>query len=370
MDGVQALRQRYEARFDPPADPARKVGVITPAAPIELILAAGLQPYRLFGNPGQAPDLGDKYMEPEIDGEVRSVFDQMLRGAYTDLPLILLPRSSEQHLQMHYYVAEVRKWESGVQIPPVQIVDVMQTDYWSTGRYVRARFSELAGVLGQLGHEITEERLRAAITGVNAMRMALQGLNVKRRAGRILGSDMFRLTALFGALPVEEFLQLAGALADHDAGAGDRPKVMLSGAMPDDPGLYELIEAKGAHVVAEDHVGGERLYAHLVDEAADPMEALTEHYQLHVPGVRQYPQARQDARFYATCQAAGAEFDLCMLEEGDDTLGWDWPHRRDHLAGMGIVSHLLAGQNYFAPDRAEQAVAIAALLAARQEVPA
>jgi hypothetical protein len=145
---------------------------------------------------------------------------------------------------------------------------------------------------------------------------------------------------------------------------------MLSGVMPDDPGLYEMIEAKGAHVVAEDHVGGERLYAHLVDEGADPMDALADHYQLYEPGVRQYPQARQDARFYATCQAAGVDFDLCMLEEGDDTLGWDWPHRRDHLAGMGVVSHLMAGQSYFAPDRAAQAAAIAALLASKQEVPA
>jgi len=362
MDATARLHAAYDARFDIPDDTSRTIGCISAVAPIELILAAGLIPFRLHGRPSQMPTNGDTYMEEEVDGEVRSVFDTLLRGTCADLPLVLLPRISEQHLQLHYYVGEVRKWEPKAQIPPVQIVDVMQTPNWSTGRYIRERLDELARDLGQIGTPVTEASLKDAITKTNAMRRALQDLNALRRDGHLPGSDLLRMTNLMGTLPPDDFLALAADLKAEAGPARTAPRVMLSGASLDDPGLYELIESKGALVAADDHVTGERLYAHLVDETADPLDALTEHYQLHAPGLRQFPQSKQDARFFATCKDAAIDADLCVLEDCDDTLGWDWPKRRDALAAMNIHSTLLTGQNYFAPDRAAQSAAIDDLL--------
>ena len=338
MAARERLHAIYDDRHAPTHEAGRGVGCVTQAVPIELILAAGLRPVRLFGDPSRPPALGDRYMEEEADGEVRSIFDRLLAGDFARLPLALLPRVSEQHLQLHYYVAEVRKWEPEARIPPVEIVDIMQTAYWSTGRYVRARLDELVQRLGRIGTPITGESLRASIAVVNRMRAALQALNDKRRQQRLRGSDMLRITALFGALAPDAFLELAGALLDEASPATHGPRIMLSGSLQDEPGLYELIEARGASVVADDHVAGERLYAHLVDESQDPMDALTDHYQLHAPGLRQFPQRPQDDRFVATCLAARVDADLCVLEDGDDTLGWDWPGRRDRLAAHGIPS--------------------------------
>ena len=138
---------------------------------------------------------------------------------------------------------------------------------------------------------------------------------------------------------------------------------MLSGSAQDDPGIYEVIESLGALVVADDHVAGERIFAHLIDEGLDPLDAITEHYQLHFPGVRQFPQKPQDDRFVSTCLEAGIDADLCVLEAGDDTLGWDWPRRRDRLGSHGIRSHILADQDFFRPDRVAQATAVKTFLA-------
>ncbi len=366
MRGLDTLRATYAGRHDliPPGTP---IGCITQAVPLELILAAGLTPHRIFGDPATPPGPGDRYMEEEIDGEVRSVFDQLLRGRYGDLPLILLPRVSEQHLQLHYYIAEVRNWEPRARIPPVQLIDVMQTAYWSTGRYVRDRMAELAATLGGLGRPVTEPALRQAIAATNAMRRALTEVNTLRRAGQIAGGDVFRLTALFGAMPVDAFLDLARQVANDARPPVAGPRLMLSGMAQDDPSLYDLIEDAGAHVAADDHVAGERVFARLIDETLQPIEAIAEHYHLHAPGVRQFPQKRQDDRFLATCRAAGVAGDLCVLEQGDDTLGWDWPRRRDRLRAMDIPSHLVTGQDYFRPDPASRRAAVDALLSAIRE---
>lgn len=369
VDALTRLHRLFDARHDLPDDLTGTIGCITAAVPIELIWAAGLRPQRLYGDPSQTPQIGDRYMETDIDGEVRSLFDQAVTGRFAGLPLILLPRVSEQHLQLYYYLGEARNWEADADIPPLRIVDVMQTDYWSTGRYVRDRMVELADILGGLGTPIGKDDLHAAIVHKNRMRTALQQLNALRRAGQFKGSDMFRMTALFGVMGCDDYLALAKDLVAmaRQIPASTGPRIMLSGVMQDDPALYELIEATGAHVVADDHVTGERIFAHLIEEDVDPYDAITEHYQLHAPGLRQYPQKRQDDRFYATCQAAQVDADLCVLEDGDDTLGWDWPHRRDYLKKMGIVSHLLTGQNYFAPDRAAQTQAVQAVLNALRE---
>lgn len=361
MTALETLHTLFDARHELPSDLSRSVGCVTPVAPLELVLAAGLTPRRLHGNPSRLPERGDTYMEEEIDGEVRSLFDTFLRGAFAGFPLLLMPRGSEQYLQLYYYLGEVVKWEE-VALPPVRIVDVMQTPNWMTGRYVRERLVEIAAELGDLGTPITDAALRDAIGQVNAMRRALQEVNALRRDGRVKGSDMLRLTALFGTVPVAEFLSLATDLVAEAGPATTGPRIMLSGVAQDDASLYESLEAAGAVVVADDHVHGERVFATLVNDTADPYDALTEHYQLCAPGLRQTPQKRQDARFIETCRAARIDGDLCVLEDCDDTLGWDWPKRRQALAGRGVPSVLLTGDNYFQPDAAARDTAIRSLL--------
>lgn len=360
-DPIAELHSAYDDRLTLPGNLSDVIGYLTPSAPIELIFAAGLRPWRLHGRPDRPPSLGDRYMEEVVDGTVRSLFDQFLSGDFAGLPLVLMSRASEPYLQLTYYLDEALHW-GDYDLPPRHLVDVMQTPNWHTGRYVKSRLQELGEVLGQFGTPISDVSLATAIQEVNAMRRALQRVNALRRAGRIAGSDLFRAVSLFGSLPPERFIALMDRLSETASDPMHGPRIMLSGAAQDDPALYQLIEAAGGVVAADDHVHGERVFATLVDETADPWDALSEYYQLHAPGVRQHPQAAQDARFIATCDAAQIDGDLCVLEDCDDTLGWDWPARRDLLAARGVPSHLMTGDHYFTPNTDARAAAIRDLL--------
>ncbi|SPF78126.1 2-hydroxyacyl-CoA dehydratase family protein [Pseudoprimorskyibacter insulae] len=364
MTALADLHARYAARH---CCRAGGVGLITPIAPIELVLAAGLRPVRLYGQTDRMPTLADRYMEAEMDGEVRSLFDQFLQGRFAGLDLALLPHASEQHLHLKYYLDEAQRWEPELDMPPVALVDLLQTPAWATSRYDRDRIDNLAQRLGTLGQPITAQGLAQAIAQVNAMRLALRRVVALRSAGRITAADAHRFAALFGAVSASDYADLAGRLADQSIVQTAGLRVVLSGSMRDDTRVYQALDDAGAVLAVDDHVAADRLGGPLVEPETDPFEAVTEYYQLHAPSVRQTPQRPLDEAFVQRCQDAGAQVHICVLEDVDDTLGWDWPRRRDLLQAAGIPSVLLTGRGYFDPDDGALKATIAQAIALAQE---
>jgi benzoyl-CoA reductase/2-hydroxyglutaryl-CoA dehydratase subunit BcrC/BadD/HgdB len=140
-------------------------------------------------------------------------------------------------------------------------------------------------------------------------------------------------------------------------------RVMVKGAPHDNAGFYELVESLGAVIVADDHTAGERTIERLADESIEPLAALAQHYHLHTPSIRSFPQAAQDQRFIDIVEAAKVQAVIFFHDEFDDTLGWDYPEQKRLLDQRGIASVFLQQQSYRAPDRAAQRAAIEDLLA-------
>ena len=123
MNALDTLRQAYRDREQAARAArdggARVVGYFSNNVPEELILAAGLFPVRLTGDPADTTELGDRYMEEFCDGAIRSIFDRMLRGHFNFADLIIIPRTSESYLQLYYYLLEVRNWERERPFPEI-----------------------------------------------------------------------------------------------------------------------------------------------------------------------------------------------------------------------------------------------------------
>jgi benzoyl-CoA reductase/2-hydroxyglutaryl-CoA dehydratase subunit BcrC/BadD/HgdB len=365
---IEALRRAYEQRTEP-AKAAGKpvVAYLGNAVPVELIVAAGCFPMQMSGDPAQDVPLAEHYLDDDFDGDLCSVYQRIVSGYYNFADLIVLPRSSNGYLYLYYFLLETRRLRDQP-FPEVVLFDVLHTPYWSTGQYVYQRVLDLKAKLEQLsGHAIGDEALRAAIVTVNRTRTALQAVNALRRQEppRLSGSDVLRAIGaaqFIGPASAEELCLALLAQADS-LPALQGVRVMVKGAPHDNAGFYELVESLGAVIVADDHTAGERTIERLADESIEPLAALAQHYHLHTPSIRSFPQAAQDQRFIDIVEAAKVQAVIFFHDEFDDTLGWDYPEQKRLLDQRGIASVFLQQQSYRAPDRAAQRAAIEDLLA-------
>lgn len=330
------------------------VAYLGSSVPVELIRAGGAFAVQLAGDPALDTPLSDMYLDPEFDGEIRSLFDQIGSGACNVADLIVIPRSSNGLLYLYYSLLELRRLEPRRAFPDLLLYDVLNTPNWSTGRYVLGRTRALHERLGGSG-----ARLRTAVEEHNALRGALQALDARRRAGRLSGSTWWSALRASRVLAPQDWFDAVGTLGQEEA---PRTRLMLKGFGQDTPELFLLAESLGANVVADDYPGGTRSVLTLVDEAADPLVALAEHYQLHVPTLRSYPQAREDAAWLALLDQSAAQAVVFYHEEFDDTLGWDYPAQKALLEARGLPQLLLGRQSYRAPDRAARRAALSQLI--------
>ncbi|MGH6981055.1 MAG: 2-hydroxyacyl-CoA dehydratase, partial [Stellaceae bacterium] len=287
MQGLEKLRAVYRDREQAAravrAAGGKVVGYFSHNVPVELIAASGLFPVCLTGEPRAATDIGDRYMEEFHDGNIRSIFDRMLRGHYNFADLIVIPRTSESYLQLYYYLLEARKWEPQRRFPELYLFDLLQAPNWTVGRYDRGRLDDLRRHLDRVAEStMTDAAIRAAIAAMNESRVLLDEANRLRRRdpAALSGSDMLRIVGAAGFIAGAEHSDCLRAILSDAESLAPLPgkRVMIKGSPQEDDGFYALVESCGVVIAADDHVTGERAFEHRVAEDGDPMEALTDHY--------------------------------------------------------------------------------------------
>lgn len=370
-EALAALRRAYDDRL---AEARRRkaagrtlVGYFLNSVPTELIIAAGLDPIRLVGNPARRSSVADRYMEEFMDGEVRSIFGSLLDGDFAFLDLAIIPRSSEVYLQLYFFLLEMRRWEPEASIPALHLFDLLQSPHWQTARYDLGRVRILSQRLVEAGgRAVKNADLMSAIGTANRLRSLLQVASIlwQGDSPALDGVDALKVIGAASVLsPDAAIATLEALVADPPPPMPDRgPRLMLKGSPQSDPHATALIEAAGGSVVAHDHVAGDTTYRALVDAEGDPWEALASHYQRAIPGPRVHPQSEQDAHFIALAEAAKVDGVIFFHDEWDDTLGWEYPDQKALLDARGIPSLFLKRQPYFDPPVEEQLAAVAAFV--------
>lgn len=370
-EALHVLRDAYDDRLGElrrrASSGSSVIGYFLNSIPVELILAAGLDPLRLVGDPARHNPIADKYLEEYFDGEVRSIFGSMLDGTFDAAGLIVVPRSSEVYLQLYYFLTEIPKWEPAAPLPPIYLFDLLQTPHWTTAQYDLGRMRAFAERLTAAGGKPTDETaLRAAIETTNRVRTLLNEARALWNGPQpVLGGvDALKIIGATSILPPDRsIVALEALLGSAGPGVPRGPRLMLKGSPQSDPGISRLIEQAGAQLVAHDHVAGDSSYQTLIEEEGDPWEALARYYQSGIPGPRAYPQSAQDARFIALADEARVDGVIFFHDEWDDTLGWEYPNQKKLLDARGIPSLFMKRQPYFDAPVTEQARTIAGFVA-------
>ncbi|MFC3077413.1 2-hydroxyacyl-CoA dehydratase [Phenylobacterium terrae] len=327
------------------------VGYMGATVPTELIAAAGAFPLRLVELRDATP-LADRYMEPQFDPLVRGVFEKLLEGGYAFLDAIVLPRTSDSVQRFYYYLCEVRR-TGEADLPEPILYDLLHTPWYSSAEYNFARTGELKAALERITGASSD--LKARIADANRRRGRIAALAELRRAApaKVAGLDARAAMLAQGLMAAASFdAALDAAIAQ--AGAALRgPRVVIAGSGLASDGLHRRIEAAGAVVVGDFHEFGEPAFDGRVDEAAEPVRAIAQHYHRQVLSSRTFPvDPNRLADFAEAARADGVVFWFDAVEEA---LTWEQPAQQRALQARGVPCLRLQGEA--PPDSVERFVA-------------
>ncbi|OAT87088.1 2-hydroxyacyl-CoA dehydratase subunit D [Desulfotomaculum copahuensis] len=219
-------------------------------------------------------------------------------------------------------------------VPPVTM------DSPEAGTYFKAELERLWRRLAETaGVQSDAHQLQRAVVLMNRIRSLAGQLDELRpqlpsplvaalmRAGQLMPRAAYA-ASLEAALP---------ALAVKADGVGERRRLLISGSILENDGLYVMLEELGARVVADDTCTGYRHFAGLVNERAEPLAGIAARYAARPPCPcrHQYLEARLDY-LLALARRRSAEGVVLVVRKYCDPHAWDAAAAGDRLREAGV----------------------------------
>jgi benzoyl-CoA reductase/2-hydroxyglutaryl-CoA dehydratase subunit BcrC/BadD/HgdB len=326
-----ALKAKFEGQ--------RVVGLLCTFVPEELILAAGMFPWRVTGT--WQPNVYRSLAWRDLDmcKYATHVLESMLEGEYDFLDGVIASDWDDDRRRLYDV------WKLAGRQAFVDIITMPKKATELSVGYFTQELNRLTSRLAQAGgRNITADGIREAIETRNQTRRLIGRLYEmrKRDIPPLTGAEFLGLTTAAMVMDSREFNQrleeLRAYLETRDCGiAADKPRVMISSDQLDHPAYVEIVENEGCLVAMDDLDTGSRYCWEMVDtEAVDPIEALARRYARRPqdpPALEWEAQAKQTMDWVKEFNIDG------VIELADDfspPRRWRWPFFRRALEAASI----------------------------------
>ena len=262
------------------AKSARKMlGIFHPIVPEEIVYAAGFHPTKLLPHFNEPITSADAYFQTFVCSNVRSIFDQALKGKYPYLDGVIIPTSCE---------AVTYAYQTWKRHNPYPFITSIVTPLEKTENTIDFFAKELGRLKGNLeslsGKPVSEDSLRQAIQVYNKNRELLRKIYALRKSESppVSGVEAYNIVKssfiLDKAKHNELLEQLLADIQNGNSPAKAGPRILVSGGCVVDVRVWETIESAGGLIVADDTNNGTRSFCGSVDTEKEPLKALAEHY--------------------------------------------------------------------------------------------
>lgn len=254
LDELAAVCANPKAQLDAAVADGRKcVGVLPYFSPEELVYAAGMLPFGLWGAEMQANE-SKRYYPAFICSLLHTVLELGLKGALNDLSAIMVPICCDS---LKGFGAN---WKYGVG-EAVPVIDVA----WAENRKIPAGVeftrSQFRKVLGQLeaiaGDRVSDAEIGASVAVYNENRAALRAFSAAAARRPEAVSPTARCAAIKAgyfmdrAEHTEKLNALTAALAALPEQKWDGLRVVTTGILADSPALLRILEDNQIAVVGD-----------------------------------------------------------------------------------------------------------------------
>ncbi|MBW1789050.1 MAG: 2-hydroxyacyl-CoA dehydratase [Deltaproteobacteria bacterium] len=264
------------------------VGFTCSYVPEEILYAGNktskVLPFRMGAEQCESTEDADIYLHKFACGYVKCLLQLGLSGQYDFLDGAVWSSTCEQ-MRRSYEL-----WCDQVKLDYFEMLSVPHsTEGERRLTWYRDEIEKIAkGIDGCFGRSVSEEELRESIRTYNRFRKLMLELYELRElvAPKLTGAEAMKIAQAGFSMPKEQFNDmLSAALAELEArpGISDyNARIMVCGSYLDDTFLLDLIEESGAIVVTDNLCTGRKYIEGLVDEMADPLDALAQRYLNHV----------------------------------------------------------------------------------------
>jgi len=262
----------------------KKIGIFDSGVetPEEIIMAAGLVPFRLFGNPTIEPDKANEHIPPTHCIWTRNLLEQVITGLDEDIVGIVSSHGCDR---------TNREFDIWLECLDYKFMYFLNAPRKRDDLAFKFFLDDLSEFKEQLEDtfkvEISDPKLEEAIQKMNKVRVLLKEISEYRSKYLLKGSEFHALVKKAQTLPKDEVLNILTTrlnelkTAQNSFGNGMKP-ILLTGSDIDDSEFLVLLENLGFHIIIDDLGVGTKYFWNLVSENESPIEAIAK-YHLSTP---------------------------------------------------------------------------------------
>ena len=319
------------------------VGVLPYFCPEELVYAAGMLPFGLWGAEMQT-NASKRYYPAFICSLLHTVLELGLKGALNDLSAIMVPICCDS---LKGFGAN---WKYGVGTS-VPVIDVA----WAENRkipagieFTRSQFRKVLGRLEEIaGRAVSDADAAAAVSVYNENRAALRAFSAAAARHPEVVSPARRSAAIKAgffmdrAVHTEKLRALTAALSALPEAAWDGLRVVTTGILADSPALLRILEDNRI-AVADDQIAQESVWFRTdVPVTDDPVLGLAERLgAVEGCSVLFDPGKRRGRELIELAKASKADGILWVMTKFCDPEEYDYVpvKRMADAAGMALLA--------------------------------
>jgi len=324
-------------------------GLVSWNIPEEVLYAAGVLPFRLFGK-AQLIEKAYTYLPSWSCSFSRRCLEVALSGEYNWLDGLIASKLEDTCIALFYLLKHVLKPKFSYLLQVPVLKSELSKEY-----FVKEVLNLKNRIEEFLGLAISDDDLRRAIKIYNENRRLLKMLYEarKREDFPLTGADVLKVVILSMTMPKEEHSKVVKKVLEEiselraqrrqEGDADKKVKVHVSGTEVIDLDILQIIEDCGAKIVSDDLNTGTTYFWNEVDEDRDPYDALAEHYLFKVPNLlmsKQLSRAVDERVEYIRSLVEEFEADgvVFLVDRGCEVMGFAYPHLRDGLRKLNIPS--------------------------------
>lgn len=332
---------------------SKMVGISCSYIPEEIIIAAGLTPYRIWGS-SRPPELSTSCLPSNFCPYVLSCLDLGLQGDYNFLSGLVIANSCNAMRRLYDV------WRYYLKTPFVHMLDIPKIKNKESEKYFKQCLENLIEMTEE--HymiKITKEDLITATTLCNETRSILKEIYFlkKKKYAQITNQQIYSLIKESLTTPKANFnikannilAQLKNNIENNNNNDMQKIRVLITGSFHDPSALTDMIEGFGAEVVFEDICTcGRHLYSNAtIDITSEPIGSIAKFYLNKPPCARMIDTDSRLSYLLSLINEYKVDGVVYYSLKFCDTHLLDFPYLRKKLLESGIPTLFLEGSDIF-----------------------